>query len=154
MSKKKCDIVFFKKGKSSLWGLPFFAILRNAIYAVEIEVLIPTVTDRVAQMVVKQYLEPILEPHFHRDSYGYRPGKSALQAVGEARKRCWKYHWVLDLDIRSFFDTIDHKLLMRAVRKHTDCKWVLLYVERWLEAPVQMPDGTLKTGGKGSRKEV
>ena len=65
---------------------------------------IPTVTDRVAQMVVKQYLEPILEPHFHRDSYGYRPGKSALQAVGKARKRCWKYHWVLDLDIRSFFE--------------------------------------------------
>ena len=110
---------------------------------------IPTVTDRVAQMVVKQYLEPILEPHFHRDSYGYRPGKSALQAVGEARKRCWEYHWVLDLDIRSFFDTIDHKLLMRAVRKHTDCKWVLLYVERWLEAPVQMPDGTLEDRRKG-----
>jgi group II intron reverse transcriptase/maturase len=110
---------------------------------------IPTVADRVAQMVVKQYLEPILEPHFHRDSYGYRPGKSALQAVGEARKRCWKYHWVLDLDIRSFFDTIDHKLLMRAVRKHTDCKWVLLYIERWLEAPVQMPDGTLEDRRKG-----
>jgi group II intron reverse transcriptase/maturase len=110
---------------------------------------IPTVTDRVAQMVVKQYLEPILEPHFHRDSYGYRPGKSALQAVGKARKRCWKYHWVLDLDIRSFFDTIDHKLLMRAVRKHTDCKWVLLYIERWLKAPVQMLDGTLEDRGRG-----
>lgn len=110
---------------------------------------IPTVTDRVAQMVVKQYLEPILEPHFHRDSYGYRPGKSALQAVGKARKRCWKYHWVLDLDIRSFFDTINHRLLMRAVRKHTDCKWVLLYIDRWLKAPVQMPDGTLEDRGRG-----
>jgi group II intron reverse transcriptase/maturase len=111
---------------------------------------IPTVADRVAQMVVKQCLEPILEPHFHRDSYGYRPGKSALQAVGVARKRCWKYHWVLDLDIKSFFDSIDHELLMRAVRKHTDCKWVLLYIERWLKAPVQLPDGTLLDRGKGT----
>jgi group II intron reverse transcriptase/maturase len=104
---------------------------------------IPTVADRVAQMVVKHYLEPILEPHFHPDSYGYRPGKSALDAVGIARKRCWKYHWALDLDIKSFFDTIDHELLMRAVRKHTDCKWVLLYIERWLKAPVQLVDGAL-----------
>jgi len=104
---------------------------------------IPTVADRVAQMVVKQDLEPILEPHFHPDSYGYRPGKSAMDAVGIARKRCWKYHWALDLDIKSFFDTIDHELLMRAVRKHTDCKWVLLYIERWLKAPVQLVDGAL-----------
>jgi group II intron reverse transcriptase/maturase len=111
---------------------------------------IPTVADRVAQVVVKQYVEPILEPHFHRDSYGYRPGKSALQAVGVARKRCWKYHWVLDLDIRSFFDTIDHKLLLRAVRKHTQCKWVLLYIERWLKASVQMPDGELEDQRKGT----
>ena len=111
---------------------------------------IPTVADRVAQMVVKQYLEPILEPDFHRDSYGYRPGKSALQAVAETRRRCWKYHWVLDLDIRSFFDTIDHELLMRAVRKHTDCKWVLLYIERWLKASVQLPDGTLEDLRKGT----
>jgi RNA-directed DNA polymerase len=111
---------------------------------------IPTVADRVAQMVVKQYLEPSLEPHFHRDSYGYRPGKSALQAVGEARKRCWNYPWVLDLDIKSFFDSIDHGLLMRAVRKHTDCKWVLLYIERWLKAPAQFPDGTILDRGKGT----
>jgi len=105
---------------------------------------IPTVADRVAQMVVKQYLEPILEPYFHPDSYGYRPGRSALDAVGIARKRCWKYQWALDLDIKSFFDTIDHELLMRAVRKHTDCKWVLLYIERWLKAPVQLVDGALE----------
>jgi len=111
---------------------------------------IPTVADRVAQMVVKQYLEPILEPHFHRDSYGYRPGKSALQAVGEARKRCWEYHWALDMDIKGFFDEIDHELLMRAVRKHTDCKWVLLYIERWLKAPAQLPNGTLLDRGKGT----
>ncbi len=111
---------------------------------------IPTVADRVAQMVVKQYLEPILEPHFHGDSYGYRPGKSALQAVGVVRQRCWQYHWALDLDIKGFFDEIDHELLMRAVRQHTDCKWVLLYVERWLKAPAQLPDGTLLDRLKGT----
>lgn len=111
---------------------------------------IPTVADRVAQMVVKQYLEPILEPQFHRDSYGYRPGKSALQAVGAARKRCWEYHWAIDLDIKGFFDEIDHELLIRAVRKHTDCKWVLLYIERWLKVPAQLPNGTLLDREKGT----
>jgi group II intron reverse transcriptase/maturase len=104
---------------------------------------IPTVADRIAQMVVKRALEPLVEPHFHNDSYGYRPGKSALDAVGVARQRCWRYDWVLDLDIKSFFDDIDRELLMRAVRKHTDCPWVLLYLERWLRAPVQMTDGSL-----------
>ena len=99
--------------------------------------------DRVAQTVVKRYLEPLVEPHFHDDSYGYRPGKSALDAVGVARQRCWRYDWVVDLDIKSFFDDIDRELLMRAVRKHTDCPWVLLYLERWLRAPVQMADGSL-----------
>ena len=74
---------------------------------------IPTVADRIAQMVVKRYLEPLVEPHFHDDSYGYRPGKSALDAVGVARQRCWRYDWVLDLDIKSFFDDIDRELLMR-----------------------------------------
>jgi RNA-directed DNA polymerase len=103
---------------------------------------VPTVSDRIAQAVVKAYLEPKLEPHFHADSYGYRPGKSALEAVGVARGRCWRYAWTLDLDIRAFFDTIPHDLLLRAVRKHTDCRWVLLYIERWLKAPVQLADGT------------
>jgi RNA-directed DNA polymerase len=98
---------------------------------------IPTVSDRVAQTVVKRQLEPELEPQFHDDSYGYRPGKSAIEAVGVARKRCWEYDWVLDLDVRAFFDNIDHELLMRALRRHTDNKWVLLYIERWLKAPVQ-----------------
>ena len=83
---------------------------------------IPTVADRIAQMVVKMYLEPLVEPHFHPDSYGYRPGKSALEAVGVARQRCWRLDWVLDLDIKGFFDNLDHDLLMRAVRKHTDCR--------------------------------
>jgi RNA-directed DNA polymerase len=111
---------------------------------------IPTVADRVAQAVVKAYLEPELERHFHPDSYGYRLGKSALEAVGVARQRCWRYDWVLDLDIRHYFDSIDHALLMRAVRKHTDCKWVLLYIERWLNAPAQLEDGTLEPREQGT----
>jgi RNA-directed DNA polymerase len=111
---------------------------------------IPTVSDRIAQGVVKGYLEPELERHFHPDSYGYRPGKSALQAVGKARERCWRYAWVLDLDVKAFFDSVPHELLLRAVRKHTDCRWVLLYVERWLKAPVQLDDGTLQPREKGT----
>lgn len=111
---------------------------------------VPTVTDRVAQTVVKMALEPELEKHFHPDSYAYRPEKSALQAVGEARKRCWRYDWVLDLDIKGFFDSIDHELMMRAVRKHTDARWILLYIERWLTAPVRQEDGTLKERHTGT----
>ena len=104
---------------------------------------IPTVADRVAQEVVRRYLEPILEPVFHADSYGYRPGKSALDAVHQARQRCWRYDWVLDLDIKGFFDSIDWELLLKAIRHHTDCPWVLLYIERWLKAPMQMEDGSV-----------
>jgi len=111
---------------------------------------IPTVADRIAQMVVKRCLEPNLDRLFHPDSYGYRPGKSAIEAIGQARQRCWDYDWVLDLDIRGFFDNIDHALLMRAVRKHADEKWVVLYIERWLTAPVQMPDGKLVPREKGT----
>jgi len=111
---------------------------------------IPTVADRVAQMVVKMHLEPKIEPLFHPDSYGYRPFKSAHDAVGQARKRCWKYDWVLDLDIKGFFDNIPHELLMRAVRKHAPEKWVVLYVERWLKAPAQNEHGQLTTREKGT----
>jgi RNA-directed DNA polymerase len=111
---------------------------------------VPTVSDRIAQMVAKIYFEPQVDKYFHPDSYGYRPGKSAIEAVGVARKRCWRYNWVVDLDIKGFFDNIDHGLLMRAVRKHTDSKWLLLYVERWLKAPVQAEDGTLVSREKGS----
>lgn len=111
---------------------------------------VPTVSDRIAQMVVKQYLEPLLEEHFHEDSYGYRPGRSAHDALSVARQRCWKYDWVLDLDIKSFFDSIDWELMLRAVRHHTDCKWVLLYIERWLRAPVRMPDGALVSRESGT----
>lgn len=102
---------------------------------------IPTVADRVAQMVVKLYLEPKVDPEFHPDSYGYRPEKSATEAVGQARERCWQYSWVLDFDIKGFFDNIDHALMLGAVRKHTDCPWVLLYIERWLQAPGVDGDG-------------
>jgi RNA-directed DNA polymerase len=104
---------------------------------------VATVADRIAQMVVKRHLEPLVERQFHPDSYGYRPGKSALDAVGMARQRCWRRDWVLDLDIKAFFDSIETELLMRAVRKHTDCPWALLYIDRWLKAPMQMADGSL-----------
>lgn len=104
---------------------------------------IPTVTDRVAQMVVKKSFEPKVEPYFHPDSYGYRPGKSAIDAVAITRTRCWRYNWLLEFDIKGLFDNIDHVLLMRAVRKHTDCKWVILYIERWLVAPFQTEDGRI-----------
>jgi RNA-directed DNA polymerase len=104
---------------------------------------IPAVSDRVAQMVVKMYLEPEVEPIFHPDSYGYISGRSALDAVGVVRKRCWWYDWVIDLDIKGFFDNIDHELMLYAVKKHTDSKWTLLYIERWLKAPAQLADGSL-----------
>jgi len=104
---------------------------------------IPTVADRIAQEVARRYLEPILEPLFHVDSYGYRPGKSAIDAVRTARQRCWRYDWVLDVDIKGFFDSIDWELMLKAVRCHTDCPWVLLYIERWLKTPVQMEDGSI-----------
>ena len=91
-----------------------------------------------------------MEPVFHPDSYGYRPGKSALDAVGVARKRCWEFDWVIDLDIKAFFDSLDHDLVERAVAHHTDVPWVRLYISRWLRAPVQMPDGTLEPRTKGT----
>ena len=111
---------------------------------------IPTVGDRVAQMVVKMVFEPELEPIFHPDSYGYRPGKSAIQAVHQARQRCWKYAWVIDLDIKGFFDCLDHALLMKAVAKHTDCPWVRLYIRRWLAAPVIHSDGVVEERQSGT----
>lgn len=111
---------------------------------------IPTVSDRVAQAVVKLYLEPLVEPGFHPDSYGYRPKKAALEAVEAARQRCWRYDWVIDLDIRGFFDNLDHELVMRAVEKYTQCRWILLYVKRWLEAPAEQEDGTLVPRTKGT----
>ena len=98
---------------------------------------VPTVSDRIAQMVVKQLIEPDLDPIFLPNSYGYRPRKSALDAVGVTRERCWKYDWVLEFDIKGLFDNINHELLLRAVRKHVKCKWALIYIERWLKAPME-----------------
>ena len=103
---------------------------------------IPTISDRIAQTVAKNYLEPLIEPMFHRDSYGYRPGKSAIDAVSAARQRCWNHDWVIAFDIKGLFDNIDHNLLMGLVRKYTDTPWLILYIERWLRAPMQMPDGS------------
>jgi RNA-directed DNA polymerase len=102
---------------------------------------IPTVADRIAQTVVKRQFEPKVERYFHTDSYGYRPGKSAHAAIDITRKRCWKYNWVLEFDIKGLFDTIDHELLIKAVNKHTKCKWEILYIKRWLTVPFQRPDG-------------
>src|SRR3974377_659959 len=98
---------------------------------------VPTVSDRIAQMVVKQAIEPKLESIFLPDSCGYRPGKSALDAVGVTRQRCWKYDWVLEFDIKGLFDNLPHDLLLKAVRKNVQCKWALLYIERWLTAPME-----------------
>ena len=111
---------------------------------------IPTLSDRIAQTVVKMHLEPILEPCFHEDSYGYRPGKSAIQAVSKTRQRCWRYGWLYEFDIKGAFDNIDHALLMRALRKHTDNEWVLMYIERWLTAPMRHPDGVIEQRARGT----
>lgn len=111
---------------------------------------IPTVADRIAQTVVARHLEAKVEPIFHPDSYGYRPGRSALDAVGACRTRCWKYDWVIDLDIQAFFDTVPWDLVCKAVAAHTDAPWVLLYVRRWLAAPLQQPDGVLLARDRGT----
>ncbi|MGH9606243.1 MAG: group II intron reverse transcriptase/maturase [Terracidiphilus sp.] len=111
---------------------------------------IPTVSDRIAQTVVKCAIEPILDPIFHQDSYGYRPGKSAKQAVAATRKRCWQYAWVVEFDIKSAFDQIDHGLLMKAVRSHIKEGWILLYIERWLTAPFETTDGERVTRQRGT----
>ena len=111
---------------------------------------VPVVADRVAQTAVARLLEEKLEPIFHPDSYGYRPGRSAHDALAHTRRRCWKQNWVLDLDIQAFFDSVPHDLLLKAVAHHTDERWVLLYIGRWLTAPMQMPDGTLRAREKGT----
>ena len=111
---------------------------------------VPTVADRVAQTVAYLYLEPEVEPIFHPDSYGYRPRRSAHDALRTCRQRCWKYDWVLDLDLKSFFDSLDHSLVLKSVAHHTNLRWILLYVERWLKAPLQLEDGTLRQRDRGS----
>ncbi len=111
---------------------------------------VPTVADRIAQTVARLYLEPGVEPLFHPDSYGYRPGRSAHDALETCRKRCWIYDWVIDLDLRAFFDSIPWDLMLKAVSKHTDERWVLLYVERWLKAPLEREDGTVVERERGT----
>jgi RNA-directed DNA polymerase len=111
---------------------------------------VPTVADRIAQTVVAAYLEPGVEPVFHPDSYGYRPGRSALDAVAVCRERCWRQDWVLDLDLRAFFDSVPHDLILKAVAHHSDQRWVLLYVERWLKAPLQRQHGGLVERERGT----
>ena len=111
---------------------------------------VPTVSDRVAQTAVKLLIEPILEPLFHVDSYGYRPGKSAKQAVAITRQRCWKYDWLVEFDIKAAFDQIDHGLLLKAVRKHIKENWILRYIERWLTAPFETAQGTRLPRDRGT----
>ena len=111
---------------------------------------IPTVADRIGQAAIKMWLEPRLDPIFHEDSYGYRPGKSALTAIAVTRRRCWDSDWVVEFDIRGLFDNLDHDLLMRALHKHCQEPWILLYVERWLKAPMQTTDGQILERDKGT----
>jgi RNA-directed DNA polymerase len=111
---------------------------------------VPTIADRIAQTIVKLQIEPALEAIFLSDSYGYRPGKSALDAIGVTRQRCWKYTWILEFDIRKLFDEIPHDLLMKAVRKHVKDRWCILHIERWLKAPMKMGDGTVVERERGT----
>ncbi len=111
---------------------------------------IPTVADRIAQTVIALQLTPRTEAIFHRDSYGYRPRRSPLMAVKQCRMRCWKKDWVLDLDVQQFFDSVDHDLMVKAVQANTDQRWVVLYVKRWLTAPMQMPDGSMVERDRGT----
>lgn len=111
---------------------------------------VPTVSDRIAQMVVKLKLEPALESIFDENSFGYRPNKSAHDAIAITRTRCWKYDWVVEFDIKGLFDNLDHNMLMKALRHHCDCKWILLYVERWLVAPLQDKEGNITIRSRGT----
>jgi RNA-directed DNA polymerase len=111
---------------------------------------VPTISDRIAQTVVAGELEKVVEPIFDEDSYGYRSGRSAHDALAACRQRCWRYDWVVDLDVKSFFDSVDHQLLLKAVAHHTDQRWILLYVERWLQAPLAQPDGSLVDRDRGT----
>ena len=111
---------------------------------------IPTISDRIAQMTARMYLEPKVEPIFHKDSYGYRPNKSAIDAIGKVRQRCWRYDYVIELDIKGLFDNIDHELLMKAVELHTDEKWLKLYIRRWLKTPFGTKEGMLTERKSGT----
>ena len=111
---------------------------------------IPTITDRIAQGVVKDYLEPKIESLFHPSSFGYRPGKNAHQALEQCHRNCMTNAWVVDVDIKGFFDNINHDLMMELLKTHSDEKWVLLYVERWLKAGVEQSDKSIEARTKGT----
>lgn len=111
---------------------------------------IPTVSDRIAQGVVKDYLEPTMEAIFHSSSFGYRPGRSAHDALAQCQGNCRYYAWVIDVDIKGFFDNISHEIMMRLLHQHTQEKWVLMYVERWLKAGVEQADGSIAGRTKGT----
>ncbi len=115
---------------------------------------IPTVSDRIAQTIIRDKLNLIVEPIFCEDSYAYRPKKSALEAVETVKRRSWKYNWVLEFDIKGAFDNIDHELMMKAVKSHTDRRWTILYIERWLKAPLQDDCGKLTQRNKGTPQGV
>lgn len=143
--------VWNRMSSGSYFPPPVLAVEIPKLYGSGTRTLgVPTVADRIAQTVVARRLEAKVEPIFHRNSYGYRPGRSQLDAVAACRKRCWKNDWVIDLDIQKFFDSVDHDLMVKAVEAHTDARWVLLYVKRWLTAPIQRPDGTLQQRDRGT----
>ena len=144
-------VIWNRMSSGSYFPPPVKAVEIPKPHSDETRVLgVPTVADRIAQTVVAARLEAEVEPIFHPDSYGYRPKRSALDAVATCRQRCWKYDWVVDLDVQKFFDSVDWELVVKAVQAHTDLPWVLLYVKRWLAAPLQQPDGTLQRRDRGT----
>lgn len=149
--KNNCYKVWNRMSSGSYFPPPVRAVEIAKSHGDGVRMLgIPTVADRIAQTVVARHLEKRVEQVFHPDSYGYRPGRSALDAVETARRRCWEYDWVIDLDIRAFFDTVPWEHVLAAVAAHTDADWVLLYVKRWLAAPLQHSDGTMIEGHRGT----
>jgi RNA-directed DNA polymerase len=149
--KNNLYMVWNRMSSGSYFRPPVRAVEIPNPHGVGVRVLgVPTVADRVAQTVVAARLEREVELIFHADSYGYRRGRSALDAVGACRRRCWKYDWVVDLDIQKFFDSVSWDLIVKAVTAHTDQPWVLLYVQRWLRAPLQQADGTLTLRDRGT----
>jgi len=149
--KNKLYVLWNRMASGSYMPGPVRAVEIPKDHAAGVRTLgVPNIADRVAQTAAAMLLEEKLEPIFHPDSYGYRPGRSAHDALAVTRKRCWEKGWIVDFDIRAFFDSVPHDLLLKAVARHTDERWVLLYIERWLKAPMQMPDGSLVAREKGT----
>jgi RNA-directed DNA polymerase len=144
-------VIWNRMSSGSYFPLPVRAVVIPKPHGSGVRTLgVPTIADRIAQTVVAMYLEKRADHGFHPDSYGYRPGKAALEAVGVCRRRCWEYDWVIDLDVQKFFDEVPWDLVVKAVEAVTDRRWVLLYIKRWLKAPSQQPDGTLVERDKGT----